>query len=74
MQRIIIAAAVFLGLITITAFALAINFKKSYRRSVALGFWCAPAHLLPYRFSELNAEQHANDEVRQHLCVSGGSR
>jgi hypothetical protein len=43
MQHIILAAAVFLGLITITAFALAIYFKKSDRRSAALGFWCAPA-------------------------------
>jgi hypothetical protein len=42
MQYIIIAAAVFLGLITIISFALANHFKKSERRSVAVAFWCAP--------------------------------
>jgi hypothetical protein len=55
----IIATAVFLGLITITAFAIATHFKKSGRRSVALACWWVPA--LPAvagiyslnRFSEL---------------------
>jgi hypothetical protein len=42
MKHIIIAGAVFIGLITITAFALANHFKKSDRRTVALAFWCAP--------------------------------
>ena len=42
MQHIIIAAAVFLGLITIISFALANHFKTSEKRSVALAFWCAP--------------------------------
>ena len=41
-KHIIIAGAVFIGLITITAFALANHFKKSDRRTVALAFWCAP--------------------------------
>lgn len=43
MQYIIIAAAVFLGLLIIAAFALAKRFTKSEKRSVALGFWWAPA-------------------------------
>jgi hypothetical protein len=59
MQHMIIATAVFLGLITITAFAIATHFKKSGRRSVALACWWVPA--LPAvagidsrnRFSEL---------------------
>ena len=42
MQHIIIAAAVFLGLITVTAFAIATHFKKTKRRSVSLAFWWAP--------------------------------
>jgi ERCC4-related helicase len=42
MQHTIIAAAVFLGLITIAAFVMATHFKKSGRRSVALAFWWAP--------------------------------
>jgi hypothetical protein len=42
MQHIIIGGAVFLGVITITAFAMAIHFKKSKRRSVSLAFWWAP--------------------------------
>ena len=42
MKHIIIAGAVFIGLITITAFALANHFKKSDRRTVALAFRCAP--------------------------------
>jgi hypothetical protein len=42
MQHIIIAAAVFLALITITAFAIATHFKKTKRRSVSLAFWWAP--------------------------------
>jgi hypothetical protein len=42
MQHIIIAAAVFLSLITITAFAIATHFKRLKRRSVSLAFWWAP--------------------------------
>jgi hypothetical protein len=42
MKYIIIAGAVLLGLIAITAFALANHFKNSDRRSVALFFWFAP--------------------------------
>jgi hypothetical protein len=42
MRHIIIAGAVFLGLIIIICFALANHFKKSERQTVALAFWCAP--------------------------------
>jgi hypothetical protein len=42
MQHIIAAAAIFLGLLTITAFAFAVRFKRSDRRSLALVFWWAP--------------------------------
>jgi hypothetical protein len=42
MQHIIIAGAVFLGLMIIVCFALANHFKKPERRTVALAFWCAP--------------------------------
>jgi hypothetical protein len=59
MQHMIIATAAFLGLITITALAMATHFKKSGRRSVALACWWVRA--LPavagvysrHRFSEL---------------------
>jgi hypothetical protein len=43
MRYIIIAAALFLALIVITAFALAKHFRKSEKRSVALGFLWSPA-------------------------------
>jgi hypothetical protein len=42
MQHIIIAAAVFLALMTIAAFAIASHFKKTKRRSVSLASWWAP--------------------------------
>jgi hypothetical protein len=42
-RHMIIAAAVFLGLVTITAFAIATRFKRFERRSVALAFWWSPA-------------------------------
>lgn len=42
MQHMIIAAAILLGVITITGVAFATHFKKSGRRAVALAFWWAP--------------------------------
>jgi len=43
MRYIIIAAAILLSVIVIVSIALALHFKKTQRRSVALGFWWAPA-------------------------------
>ena len=43
MQHIVIAAGLFLGVITIATFAIATHFKKSGRRCVALAFWRVPA-------------------------------
>ena len=59
MQHIIIAAAVFLGLITIISFALANHFKKVREALCRAGLLVRAyathdsQHLLPYRFSEL---------------------
>ena len=59
MQRIILAAGVLAGLVTITAFARAIYFKKSDdaqpRSACGVRLRCPVVreHLLPYDFSEL---------------------
>jgi len=43
MRYVIVAAAIFLGVMALAAFSLALHFKRPQRRTVALGFWCAPA-------------------------------
>ena len=58
MQHIVLAAAVFLGLVTITAFALAIfqEVRQTLSRARLVVCACAAGgseHLLPYHFSEL---------------------
>jgi hypothetical protein len=42
MRYIIVAGAIFLGLIMIAAFAIATHFTKLHRRFISLAFWCAP--------------------------------
>jgi hypothetical protein len=43
MRYVIVASALLLALIMVTAFAIAKQFGKSEKRSVALGFWWSPA-------------------------------
>jgi len=43
MRYIVIAAAILLSVILIAAVGLALLFKRTQRRTVALAFWCAPA-------------------------------